>query len=113
MNSIRIPFNYRIFTTETYMGQNNPDRGFELIDRVIGWCKKENIYVMLDMHWNNADEWGKNIGQHQMPDMNTLEFWKDCAKVYKNNPGVWFDLYNEPHDVSWLAVKDSDDFSRS
>ena len=38
-NSIRIPFNYKMFTTEDYMGQNNPNRGFELLDRVIGWCK--------------------------------------------------------------------------
>lgn len=72
-----------------------------LIKQVVDWCSSHNCYVMLDMHWNNADEWGKNIGQHQMPDMNTLEFWKDCAKVYKNNPAVWFDLYNEPHDISW------------
>ena len=38
VNSIRIPFNYRLFTTENYCGQNNPNRGFELLDRVIGWC---------------------------------------------------------------------------
>src|ERR1700712_5708295 len=30
MNSIRIPFNYRLFTVEDYMGQNNANRGFEL-----------------------------------------------------------------------------------
>src|SRR5215469_10717498 len=50
VNSIRIPFNYRLFTTENYCGQNNPNRGFELLDRVIGWCKTEGIYVILDMH---------------------------------------------------------------
>ena len=47
MNSIRIPFNYRLFTAETYCGQNNPNRGFELLDRVIGWCKKEGLYVTI------------------------------------------------------------------
>ncbi len=36
-----------------------------------------------------------------MPDRNSVEFWKDCAAAYKNQPGVIFDLYNEPHDVSW------------
>ena len=36
-----------------------------------------------------------------MPDQNSLEFWKSCASTYKNHPAVIFDLYNEPHDVSW------------
>ncbi|MBI1331739.1 MAG: cellulase family glycosylhydrolase [Armatimonadetes bacterium] len=72
-----------------------------LVKQVVDWCSSNSCYVMLDMHWNNAGEWGKNIGQHQMPDMYTLDFWKDCAKTYRNNPAVFFDLYNEPHDVSW------------
>ncbi len=61
MNSIRIPFNYRLFTNETYCGQNNPNRGFELLDRVIGWCKKEGIYVILDMHCAPGGQTGDNI----------------------------------------------------
>ncbi len=36
-----------------------------------------------------------------MPDRNSLEFWKSVASAYKNHPAVIFDLYNEPHDVSW------------
>ena len=36
-----------------------------------------------------------------MPDTNSVIFWKDFASVYANHPAVLFDLYNEPHDVSW------------
>jgi hypothetical protein len=36
-----------------------------------------------------------------MPDSNSLAFWQDFAPVYANHPAVLFDLYNEPHDVSW------------
>ena len=36
-----------------------------------------------------------------MPDSNSVAFWKDFAPVYANHPAVIFDLYNEPHDVSW------------
>jgi hypothetical protein len=36
-----------------------------------------------------------------MPDRNSVIFWKDFAPVYANHPAVLFDLYNEPHDVSW------------
>ncbi len=64
-------------------------------------CVGLGAYAMLDLHWNDAGEWGKAIGQHVMPDRNSVTFWKDCAEAYKNQPGVIFDLYNEPHDVTW------------
>jgi hypothetical protein len=38
-----------------------------------------------------------------MPDENSIAFWKACAAAYKNDPAVLFDLYNEPHDVTWDA----------
>ena len=50
MNSIRIPFNYRSFTNEFYMGSSDAGRGFVYLDRVLNWCKKEKLYVILDMH---------------------------------------------------------------
>jgi aryl-phospho-beta-D-glucosidase BglC (GH1 family) len=51
---------------------------------------------MLDLHWSDAGEWGKQIGQHVMPDQNSVAFWNDVATTYKNHPAVIFDLYNEP-----------------
>jgi hypothetical protein len=47
------------------------------------------------------NEWGHDIGQHLMPDLNSLLFWKDAASRYKNHPAVLFNVYNEPHDISW------------
>jgi hypothetical protein len=72
-----------------------------LVKQVVEKCAAGNCYVILDLHWSDAGEWGKQIGQHVMPDRNSLEFWKRLASVYKNHPAVIFDLYNEPHDVSW------------
>jgi hypothetical protein len=72
-----------------------------LVDRVVDLCAGRGCYVILDLHWSDAGEWGKQIGQHVMPDRNSLEFWKDLAPVYQNHPAVLFNLYNEPHDVSW------------
>ncbi|HRK20582.1 MAG TPA: glycoside hydrolase family 5 protein [Fimbriimonadaceae bacterium] len=73
----------------------------ELVDRCVKLCAENKVYIMLDLHWNNAGEWGKHIGQHVMPDMFTMDFWKDCAKKYANHPAVLFDIYNEPHDTTW------------
>ena len=33
-------------------------------------------------------------------------FWSSVATYFKNDPGVIFDLYNEPHDISWPCWRD-------
>ncbi len=72
-----------------------------LVKQVVDTCASLGAYVILDLHWSNAGEWGQQIGQHSMPDRNSVAFWKECAAAYKNHPAVLFDLYNEPHDVTW------------
>jgi hypothetical protein len=72
-----------------------------LVQQVVDEVSKKNCYILLDLHWNDANQWGKNIGQHELPDDNSLAFWKAVAAQYANDPAVLFDLYNEPHDVSW------------
>ena len=73
----------------------------ELVQQVVEECATQHCYIILDLHWSDCNEWGRNIGQHSMPDFNSVAFWKNFAPVYANNPIVIFDLYNEPHDVSW------------
>jgi endoglucanase len=83
---------------------NPPDGGAQyrkIVDDVIELALSFGKYIELDLHWSNAGEWGKNIGQHYMPDDNSLEFWIDVATQYANNSAVLFDLYNEPHDITW------------
>jgi endoglucanase len=106
MNSIRIPFNYRLFTNEDYCGQNNPNRGFELLDRVLGWCKKEHLYVILDMHCAPGGQTGDNIDDgygypflftSKAMQQLTADIWRRIADHYKNETIVMgYDLLNEP-----------------
>jgi hypothetical protein len=72
-----------------------------LVREIVDLCASKGCYIILDLHWSDCGEWGVNIGQHSMPDENSLAFWKDLAPVYANHPAVLYDLYNEPHDVSW------------
>jgi hypothetical protein len=72
-----------------------------LVKQIVEFCAENACYIMLELHWSDAGEWGKNIGQHVMPDRNSVAYWQDLAQTYKNHPAVLFDLYNEPHDVSW------------
>ncbi|MCX6367122.1 MAG: cellulase family glycosylhydrolase [Armatimonadetes bacterium] len=76
-----------------------------VVDGVVRQIAAQNSYALLDLHWSNGGKWGENIGQHCMPDDLSVLFWKDLAKRYANHPAVLFDLYNEPHDVSWEIWK--------
>jgi len=106
MNSIRIPFHYKLFTNEDYMGSNNSNRGFELLDKVIGWCKKEGIYVILDMHDAPGGQTGDNIDdsygypwlfENENDQALYCSIWGRIAKHYaKETTIIGYDLLNEP-----------------
>ena len=72
-----------------------------LVRRLVDFCATNNAYIILDLHWSDAGEWGKNIGQHNLPDKNSIVFWNNIAPLYANNPAVLFDLYNEPSRITW------------
>ncbi|MCU7549703.1 glycoside hydrolase family 5 protein [Chitinophagaceae bacterium LB-8] len=106
MNSIRVPFNYRLFTNEKYLGISNPNHGFELLDRLISWCRKEQLYILLDMHCAPGGQTGDNIDDgHAYPflfdseqdQQLTVAIWKRIAYRYRNEPIIiGYDLLNEP-----------------
>ena len=72
-----------------------------LVNQIVQRCAAAGCYVILDLHWSDMGQWGTRIGQHVMPDHNSVAFWQNVAATYKNHPAVIFDLYNEPHDVTW------------
>jgi len=76
-----------------------------LVQKVIDYIGDHGCYAIFDLHWNDAGVWGTQIGQHKMPDMNSVTFWRDAARTFRNNPAVIYDLYNEPHDVTWDVWK--------
>jgi endoglucanase len=100
-NTIRLPL-----SQDRWFGKapEQTDKGKNyriMVRRIVDIVNSQGCYIILDLHWSNAGDWGKNIGQHFMPDENSLSFWKDVAEAYKNHPAVLFGLYNEPHNVGW------------
>lgn len=59
------------------------------IDRIVTLCANRGAYLVLDLH------------RFRAPRAEHVEFWKAAAAHYKNHPAVLFDLFNEPHDISW------------
>jgi len=106
MNSIRVPFNYRLFTNENYMGDNDSTMGFTIFDRLLGWCRKEKLYVILDMHCAPGGQTGDNIDdgfgypflfENGEDVKQCARIWKRIAERYKNESIIiGYDLLNEP-----------------
>lgn len=104
-NHIRVPFNYRLFVVE-----DHPDvflkTGFEYLDKVIQWCREENLYVVLDMHAAPGGQTGANIDdswgypylfENKDAQDLTAVLWKQIAKRYANEKIIiGYDLLNEP-----------------
>src|SRR5581483_11505121 len=59
------------------------------------------IVAVLDLHWN-APGAEKATGQEVMADADhSPGMWSSVAAAFRSDPAVVFDLYNEPHDISW------------
>jgi aryl-phospho-beta-D-glucosidase BglC (GH1 family) len=99
VNSIRIPLHYKFFTPGN-------EEGFALLDRVVGWARKYNLYVILDMHCAPGGQTGTNIDDswnypwlfESAEDQGlTISIWKRIAQHYRDDPTVLgYDLLNEP-----------------
>ena len=106
MNSIRLPFHYKLFTDENYIGSTSDQDGFEIFDRVLSWCREEGLYVILDMHDAPGGQTGANIDdsygypylfESEENQQLYCDIWKRIAQRYANDTIViGYDLLNEP-----------------
>lgn len=104
-NSVRIPFNFRLFITD-YPYRELKGPGYNLLDRVIKWCREENLYVILDMHCAPGGQTGDNIDdsygypfllEDESSQLLTINIWRRLAEIYKDETIViGYDLLNEP-----------------
>jgi endoglucanase len=105
-NSIRVPMNSRHLFHEDN-GQVILDEHIHLIDRFIEWCKKYDLYVILDLHGAPGGQTGHNIDDsvNNHPELfideenkvKTIKLWRKLAERYKDEWIVaGYDLLNEP-----------------
>lgn len=105
LNSIRVPFDFRLFTPEEF-----PDiwidTGFKLLDNLVRWCNEENLYIILDMHCAPGGQTGDNIDnswgypwlfESEESQKRITEIWRRIADHNKNEKIIiGYDLMNEP-----------------
>ena len=105
-NTIRLPFNYKLFTDEDYMGLTKNQDGFARIDSVVNWCHHAGLYLILDMHDCPGGQTGDNIDDgHGYPWLFESEtsqrlfcdIWQRIAGRYCDEPVILgYELANEP-----------------
>ena len=113
-NSVRPALNSRLFLTE---GENPVyvEEGFQLMDSLVRWCKKYNLYVIIDMHGAPGGQTGANIDDspNDIPELfieqkyqdQLIDLWVKLAQKYKDEPVVAaYDLLNEPLPVNTGAA---------
>jgi endoglucanase len=72
------------------------------LDPAVMAAHKAGLNVIFDLLWNDGGVPGTcATGQQKMADTRSLTFWKIMANHYKGDPRVFFELYNEPQDISW------------
>jgi hypothetical protein len=72
----------------------------EIVDQQVQWGESAGMDVILDLHWSDRGQGGQ-AAQQRMADSNSKTFWGQLADKYKGDGRVLFELYNEPHDVTW------------
>lgn len=106
-NTVRIPLTYKMFNDTFYLCDNNPEMGFEFIDKVVSWCKEAGLYLILDMHvapggQSGAPHIDDSDGYPKLfeSEENMEEFcriWKKIATRYADEPIILgYELLNEP-----------------
>lgn len=105
-NTIRLPFHYKLFTDEDYMGLSSRQDGFARIDSVVEWCRANGLYLILDMHDAPGGQTGDNIDdsygypwlfESEKSQQLFCDIWRRIADRYKDEPVILgYELINEP-----------------
>jgi endoglucanase len=103
---VRVPLN-----EDCWLGIHTPaGRGGRPYRRIVAQyvraLHRAGLYVILDLHVA-APGSTPSTAIDPMPDADHAPtFWRSVARTFRSDHALLFDLYNEPHDVSWHCWRD-------
>ena len=106
INAVRVPLNedcwLGINGIAAELGGTNYQRA---IEAYVARLHDAGLYAIVDLHWSaqGALQADTRTGQgREMADADHAPaFWRSVAAAWRDDPATLFDLYNEPHDISW------------
>jgi hypothetical protein len=113
-NSVRLPMHYHLFTLaveeEPVAGKDTwLEKGFALTDSLLGWCKANHLYLILDMHAapggqgndfniSDRDSTKPSLWESAANRRKLVALWRRLAERYANEPWIGgYDIINEPN----------------
>jgi endoglucanase len=122
-NHVRLAFDYRHLESD-WRPYEYRESGFALLDRVIGWCRRHGLYVLLDLHAApgcQAPDWnaGSADGEALFWDVRdfqdrTAALWGELARRYRGETAVMgYEILNEPVTRDVAHVERMNAFTRA
>jgi endoglucanase len=113
-NSVRLPMHFNLYTLpidkEPVAGENTwLQKGFQLTDSLLAWCKANSIYLVLDLHAapggqgndlniSDRDASKPSLWENEENRKKTIALWSKLAQRYANEPWIGgYDIINEPN----------------
>ncbi len=99
-NVVRLPFN-QAWALRT--SQYDPEPYLNRIERVIQRAAAQGAYTLLDLQWLDAVTPRGHLANGAenfvppLPDLNSIELWRQLARRFAYEPAVLYDVFNEPH----------------
>lgn len=113
-NHVRLPMHFNLYTLPV---DKEPDstkqtwleKGFQLTDSLLSWCKANKMYLILDLHAApggqgndvniaDRDSTKPSLWQSVANQEKTIALWKKLAERYKDEPWIGaYDIINEPN----------------
>ena len=102
VNAVRVPLNEDCWLGISGVNPNFSGAKYQsAIRSYVSSLNAAGMVAVLDLHWSAPGN-QLALSQQKMADADhSPAFWTSVASAFKSNPGVVFDLYNEPHDISW------------
>ena len=103
LNVVRVPFNHTVLEKDGTI--DDSAHGWACLDRLLDWCEKHEVYVVLDLHSVPGGQSGvfvadpdlKHVWKSEADLQRTVDLWQAIAARYHARSIVaGYDLINEP-----------------
>lgn len=105
-NVIRLPINAKCWLgSEDVKPELRGEVYRHAVREAVRRIRERGLRVIIDLHWSSPT--GKQSGQEVMADAeHAIPFWRSIGREFRDDPSVLFDLYNEPHHITWKCWRD-------
>jgi hypothetical protein len=106
-NAVRVPLN-----EDCWLGINGVSPTFgglayrTAIKNYVTLLHQAGLIAVLDLHWSAPGTRPADTQQVMADADHAVAFWTSVATTFKADRSVVFDLFNEPHDITWSCWRD-------